>query len=73
MDGNQHNIGTGTYNDTSLMEITATKYKNLRATSGTVKFVAQWIADSDTPYKVEHYTENLDGQGWTMVDTDDLV
>ena len=61
MDGNQHNIGTGTYNDTSLTEITATKYKNLRATSGTVKFVAQWIADSNTQYIVEHYLENLTG------------
>ena len=73
MDGNQHNIGTGTYNDTSLTEITATKYKNLRATSGTVKFVAQWIADSNTQYTVEHYLENL--TGWYPTDpvkTDNL-
>lgn len=72
MDSNPHVIWGQTTNATSATRETATKYVNLRATSGTVKFVAQWTANPNTAYKVEHYTEDLDGQNWTKVDTDNL-
>ena len=34
--------------------------------------VADWIANTGTTYKVEHYKENI-GSGWTLADTDNLV
>lgn len=33
---------------------------------------ANWIANTDTKYVVNHYTENLDGKGYTKVDTQNL-
>lgn len=33
---------------------------------------AKWIHRDDTPYKVLHYQENLDDDGYTLVDTDNL-
>ena len=33
---------------------------------------ANWIANTNTKYVVNHYTENLDGKGYTKVDTQNL-
>ena len=35
-------------------------------------FTAQWTANTDTPYKVEHYKMNLDGTTYTLADTDNF-
>lgn len=37
-----------------------------------VTLTAQWTANTNTPYKVEHYQEALDGS-YTLVETDDLT
>lgn len=42
MDSTTHTIGSNTYTSTSLSGVTATSFKNLRATSGTVDFYASW-------------------------------
>ncbi len=36
-------------------------------------YTAQWTADTNTGYKVEHYQQNLDGKGYTLKDTDNLT
>ncbi len=38
-----------------------------------VEVKANWIANADTKYIVNHYTEDLDGKGFTKVDTDNLA
>ena len=35
-------------------------------------FTAQWLAKADTPYKVEHYMQNADNDGYTLNETDNL-
>ena len=46
--------------------------KNLTAEpDGTVTLYAQWKANTDTPYTVEHYLEKLDGS-YTLDTTEDL-
>ena len=46
--------------------------KNLTTVdNGVVTLTAQWTARNDTPYKVEHYLENLDGS-YTLDTTEDL-
>ena len=37
-------------------------------TDGGAIFTAQWAARTDTPYKIEYYTENLDGT-WALTET----
>ena len=35
-----------------------------------VTYVAQWTAKTDTAYKVEHYLQDLDGEGYTLKETE---
>ncbi|MBQ8452142.1 MAG: InlB B-repeat-containing protein, partial [Clostridia bacterium] len=44
MDSTTHTYGSNTTTATSLSGVTATSFKNLRATAGTVTFTAQWTA-----------------------------
>lgn len=44
LDSTTHNYGSNTSTSTSITKSTETKYKNLRATSGTVTFTATWTA-----------------------------
>ena len=37
-----------------------------------LSFVATWVEKGDIAYRVEHYTENLDGS-WKLADTDNLT
>ena len=48
-DGITHTYGSSTSTGTSLNYITATSFKNLRATSGTVTFSAQWCRNCVSP------------------------
>lgn len=72
MDSEAHIVGWQASNATSATGVKGTEFKNLRSTSGDVNFKAIWSKNPHTPYKVEHYTENLDGSGWTKVETDNL-
>ena len=46
--------------------------QNLTAVNGgTVTLKAQWTANTDTAYKVEHWLENADDDGYTLDATDD--
>jgi uncharacterized repeat protein (TIGR02543 family) len=38
-----------------------------------VTLTGVWTESDETPYKVEHYLENLDGTGFDLVDTDNLT
>lgn len=60
MDDVTHTIGSETTNATSVDASMAERFKNLRATSGTVTFAARWDADRVT-YTVKHYLQELDG------------
>ncbi len=60
MDDVTHTIGSETTNATSVDASMAERFKNLRATSGTVTFGARWKADL-VDYHVEHYLQELDG------------
>ncbi|MBR5012938.1 MAG: InlB B-repeat-containing protein, partial [Clostridia bacterium] len=47
--------------------------KNLTTTFGAViTLTAVWEADPNTPYTVEHYLMNTDGQGYTLFETENL-
>ena len=70
MDSNTHYFGTATSTATSSSGRKETSYKNLRATSGTVTFTAQWTANTNIVYTVNHYTANLDGVNYTLHSTD---
>ena len=48
MDGVTHTYGSNTTNSTSISGTTATTFKNLRSTSGTVTFTATWTGNSNT-------------------------
>lgn len=65
MDTVLHTIGGGSSNSTSLTKVVETSYKNLRSTSGTVTFKAQW-EPIDVEYRVEHYQMNADGTLYTL-------
>lgn len=65
MDTVLHTIGGGSSNNTSLTKVVETSYKNLRSTSGTVTFKAQW-EPIDVEYRVEHYQMNADGTKYTL-------
>lgn len=60
MDDVTHTIGSGTTNATLVDASMAERFKNLRATSGTVTFAARWDADRVT-YTVKHFLQELDG------------
>ncbi len=71
MDSETHNIGWVETNSGEVDHEMATKYENLRATSGTVQFAARWDADL-VDYKVKHYLQDLNG-GYTILSgTDEL-
>ena len=38
-----------------------------------VEITGSWTANGNTAYKVEHYLENLDGEGYTLKDTENLT
>lgn len=38
-----------------------------------IKLSAQWVADGDTTYTVEHYLENADNDKYTLVKTDNFT
>ncbi len=38
-----------------------------------ITLYAKWTEKGDTPYKVEHYQMNLDGESFTLIDTDNLT
>lgn len=61
MDEVTHTIGSGTTNATSVDASMAERFKNLRATSGTVTFAARWDPKSNTTYFVNHFLQELDG------------
>ena len=46
----------------------ATSFKYLRATSGTVEFLAQW-SKALTEYKVKHYQQNLEDDEYPTTPT----
>ena len=48
MDSVEHTYGSNTTTATSISSTTATSFKNLRATAGTVTFTAQWTANTYT-------------------------
>ena len=60
MDTEEHTIGTETSHARGANEVMATSFKNLRATSGIVQFIASWSRNQNTAYKVEHYLEKLE-------------
>ncbi len=41
--------------------------------SNALTLYAHWTPKTDTRYTVEHYQQNLDGNGYTLVDTDNLT
>ena len=38
-----------------------------------VRFTGSFSANTDTAYKVEHYQQNVDGNGYTLADTENLA
>ena len=38
-----------------------------------VELTAQWTANTNTPYKVKHYQQNIDDDNYTLIDTDNLT
>ena len=40
---------------------------------GAVTLYAKWTANTDTPYKAEHYQQDVAGNGYTKKETDDLT
>ena len=43
------------------------------ANSCNMELKALWAANNDTPYKVEHYLQNIDNNGYTLYETDNLT
>ena len=41
--------------------------------TGDVTFTAKWTPNTDTPYKVYHYQQNADDDGYTLKDTDNMT
>lgn len=53
-----------------------TASKSVSIASGSIgdkSYTANWKANTDTKYKVEHYQLNLDGKNYTLKDTDNLT
>ena len=38
-----------------------------------VTLTAQWTANTDTAYTVQHYQQNANDSGYTLADTDNLT
>ena len=57
-----------TYNDSDVLSTSGTW-----SIANDIEIKANWIANADTKYIVNHYTEDLDGEGYTKVDTDSLA
>ena len=36
-------------------------------------YTAKWMANTNTPYKVEHYLQNIDNDNYTLYETDNLT
>lgn len=70
MDTTTHYHGTTSantaFNTTTLNGTMSTKFRNLRASSGTVTFTAIWTANTNTAYKVCRYTKNLGASAYTL-------
>ena len=74
MDDTEHTIGSSTTNATSLSGITAKTFKNLRATSGTVRFTAQWTPNTYTiTYKTSYNGEVINGLNPTSYTTGSTI
>ena len=41
--------------------------------SGDLSYIARWTANTNTPYKVEHYWQNIDDDNYTLHETDNLT
>src|SRR5574344_1852669 len=48
-------------NETQTVETPQLNQKIVKGFTGNREYTANWIADTDTQYKVKHYKENLDG------------
>ena len=57
-----------TYNDSDVLSTSGTW-----SIANDIEIKAHWIANANTKYIVNHYTEDLDGEGYTKVDTDNLA
>jgi len=40
---------------------------------GDITLYARWEPSTDTQYKVEHYQQNIDDDGYTLVETEELT
>lgn len=74
MDSEAHTIGSWTSHATSASGVMDTLFENLRATSGTVNFLATWTRNKNTAYKVYHFLETFvdDAYPAQPEDTDSL-
>ena len=65
------NSNTATADGQPLVSPTSgTEFNNLTTTSGaTVTFEANWVAKEDTVYKVYYYTQNVENDNYTLVDS----
>ncbi len=71
MDSETHVISGVDYNGTTKDHESATSYKNLHASGGTVTFMANWDRDY-VKYLVEYFKENLQEGTYTKVDDDTI-
>ncbi len=53
-------------------QLNGNKYVFTTEVSSSFELTATWTPQGNTPYKVEHYQEKLDGSGYELVDTDNL-
>ena len=60
----------GWYNGDSLLTNNSTYKFNMP--SNNLSYTAKYEVDSHTPYKVEHYCQNLEDNQYTLCDTDEL-
>ncbi len=68
MDTEEHLIGWEPSHESSVNGTKATSFKYLRATSGTVEFLAQW-SKALTEYKVKHYKQNTENDQYPETPT----
>ncbi|MBP9999614.1 MAG: InlB B-repeat-containing protein [Proteobacteria bacterium] len=65
MDSVTHTYGNSTTASNSISSTTATTFKNLRSTSGTVTFTAQWTQNIPTCYQIHFDNATNGGSGGT--------
>ena len=63
---NTVSVGTG------IPYIDEAEVRNL-TTNSSITLYAQWIANTDTPYKVKHYKQKLSLDGYDLFETDNLT